>query len=137
MMFTMGLLQIGPSCQGDPASVAGGIGVTAGLLSIGIPIGIWFIAMRPWKPKIRTSYAARFSLWPSLLFSTQLGGPIARQMAGHESRYLTGFGQTLGAVLLLSVVAAPFAFGIGYAIAKGRLPPVAPDSPNQSRPDAE
>ena len=112
---------IASSCESGPAATSRAIGAGAGLFSVGIPIAVWYVAMRPWSPKTRIAYAARFALWPLVLVSTMLGGPLVRLIAGIESRYLPGFAPAAGAVVLISAVAAPFAFGIGYAISTRRL----------------
>ena len=90
------------------------------VLSFLIPFAIWF-ALRPWKPKTQISYAAKFALWPTIIFSWYLGYPVARAIFGVKSRYLQDLDQALPAIILWMVVFAPFAFGIGYFIARKKF----------------
>ena len=79
-----------------------------------MPVALWALTHLTWAPKTRLAYALRFSLWPLILFSTQLGGPIARHMAGHASRYLMGLEQSFAHYVARSVWGAIFVFGICY-----------------------
>ena len=85
-----------------------------------IPFGIWF-ALRSWKPKTRKSYAAKFALWPLIIFSHSLGYPLARAIFGIPSRYSPDLAQAIPAIVLLGLLGSPFAFGIGYLIARKKF----------------
>ena len=90
------------------------------VLSILLPSGIWF-ALHPWKPETRKSYAAKFALWPFIIFSHFLGFPLARAIFGVTSRYLPDLAQALPAMILFGALAAPFAYVIGYLIARKKF----------------
>ena len=85
-----------------------------------IPFGIWFV-LRPWKPKTRKSYAAKFAFWPLIFCSHSLGYPLARAIFGMPSRYSPNLAQAIPAIILLGVLGSPFAFGIGYFIARKKF----------------
>ncbi len=85
-----------------------------------IPFGIWY-ALRYWKPETRKSYAAKFAFWPLIMFSHYLGYPIARAIFGITSRYSPGLDHAIPGVIVIGVLGAPFAFGIGYFIARKKF----------------
>ena len=85
-----------------------------------IPFGIWF-SLRQWKPKTRKSYAAKFAFWPLIFCSHSLGYPLARAIFGMPSRYSPDLAQAIPAIILLGVLGSPFAFGIGYFIARKKF----------------
>tara|TARA_B100000965_G_scaffold355230_1_gene332449 strand:- start:284 stop:604 length:321 start_codon:yes stop_codon:yes gene_type:complete len=92
----------------------------ATFLSFLIPFGIWY-ALRSWKPESRKRYAAKFALWPLIIFSYSLGSPLARAILGITHRYRLDLGESIPAIILLGALGAPFAFGIGYFIARKKF----------------
>ena len=92
----------------------------ATFLSFLIPFGIWY-ALRSWKPETRKSYAAKFALWPFIFFSYELGSPLARAILGITHKYRLDLGESIPAIILLGALGAPFAFGIGYFIARKKF----------------
>lgn len=81
-------------------------GWVSGFLVVGIPVALWWLLLRPWKPRTRLTCAIRFSLWPLVVLS---GLPSTR------------VGKVEG-VLVLFVLTAPIFFGIGWWRGR-RLPP--------------
>ena len=90
-------------------------------LQISIPFMV-FRALRPWRPKTRRSYSLKFSMWPFIFFSHVLGQPIARYIwYGDSGRWGMNFVNSLQGLIGLGVLLAPFAFVIGYFIAKKKF----------------
>lgn len=100
------------------------VGLGAGFLAAAIPCIVWFLRSW-WRPSPR-NYAWRFSLWPLILSSSQLGGPLARWMADIPSRNGGGVADKFLGVFGVSVLLAPFAFGVGYLVSKMVWPEGAP-----------
>ncbi len=90
------------------------------VLSYLIPFGIWF-ALRSWKPETPKSYAAKFAFWPFIIFSHYLGYPIARAIFGIPSGYRPNLALAFPSIILIGVLGAPFAFGIGHLIARKKF----------------
>ncbi len=74
-----------------------------------------------WKPASRKSYAAKFSLWPAIFFSSQLAGPLARTIFGVPGPYTMQLDEALKGVFVLATLPAPIFFGIGYWFARKKL----------------
>ncbi len=103
--------------------IANAVGILAAFFTVGIPLAIWFFGMRKWHTNSRQSFALKISLWPLVIFSSQLGGPIARMIVGlptHPYR-LDVFG-TLQGLIGIAIVTIPVMFGIGYLIAIKKFP---------------
>ena len=96
-----------------------------GLFSVCIQITIPFIvfrALRPWRPKTRWSYSLKFSLWPFIFFSHVLGQPIARYIwFGDSGRWGMNFVNSVQGLIGVSILLAPFAYVIGYFLAKKKF----------------
>ena len=91
------------------------------VLIIAIPATLyWFVY--GWTPTTRMAFALRVACWPIVFLSMMLGGPLSRAISGQESRYLMSLPEALMGVTGLSVILAPIAFGIGYAMGKARFP---------------
>lgn len=89
-------------------------GIISILIGFAVPITLWFLILRPWKPTTRLQYSARFALWPMVILSFNLGGPISRALFGIQSSYLMSMGESLRGLFVLCVVAAPIFFAIGW-----------------------
>jgi hypothetical protein len=96
------------------------VGITSTALSIAIPILLWFLILRPWKPKARWPYAIRFALWPVVVFCFLLGGPVAREIFGVRATYQMTLTQTLTGLLGIWLLTGLLFFGIGW-IRGGKL----------------
>ncbi len=118
----------------DARSQASSIGVLAAVLSIAFPVAIWLLVMRPWRPENRVQYAARFAMWAVVGVSTAFGGPVARALMGHKSRYLMSVGQTLKGSILLVALGGAILFGIGWVRSASRFPPDADGDPGAGGP---
>lgn len=105
------------------------IGNKAGILAILIPAATWLLLHKTWRPSTRVAYAFRFSLWPLIVASSQLGGPLARSLSGIKSRFLMDLPQTLMAVGIVSIILALPFFGVGYLIGARRFPSAAAPPP--------
>ena len=112
------------------AQIAGVFGLFAGLLSIAIPFGLWWVALRRWKPKTCMGYAARCSLWPFVAFSFTLGGPVAREIWGIKSRYSSDLVEGIAGFGGLCMVTMPIVFVVCFLRSGSRFPEKTPeDSP--------
>ena len=76
-------------------------------LMVLIPFLIWWLLSK-WKPTTRKIYALKFAFWPLILLSPPLGA----QMMSDPFSY------RLLALICGSLFFAPFAYAIGYFIAK-------------------
>jgi len=104
------------------ASTASGVGMTAVFLTFFLPVLIWWALRRYWKPKTRRSYALKFSLWPAIIFSSQLAGPLAGVIFfGFYGRYEDRFISALQGVTGLIVLLAPIFFVIGYYVGRKKF----------------
>lgn len=65
-------------------------GITSVLIGIALPVVLWLIILRSWKPTSRLQHSARFALWPMVILSFNLGGPVSRALFGIHSSYLMG-----------------------------------------------
>jgi hypothetical protein len=95
------------------AAIASRIGLMAGIFSVAVPIVLYVVIFRLSPPDNAKSYAIRFGCWPFVFLSNFLGGPLARAVSGHTSRYLADFPSTLMAVLVLGGLLFPVFWGIG------------------------
>jgi len=97
------------------------IGIVAGACSLLLPLSLWFLFIKPWKPATRLAWAAKFATWPGLLVSFQLGAAAGRELFSIRSPYLMdlsgAFQGWLGCTLILGALCIP----IGYAVAPGRF----------------
>lgn len=103
------------------ADIAIGVGLLAATLSLIIPLIFWLLLRRFWKPNSRKSYALKFALWPAIFISFMLGGPLARELLGIQSRYQSDLMGTLMGVSGASILFAPIFFGIGYWLGKKKF----------------
>lgn len=103
------------------ATTASGIGITAVFLMFFLPVLIWWVLRRHWKPKTRRSYALKFAFWPLIIFSSQLAGPLAREIFGISSRYSMDAISAIKGVTALFFLTAPIFFAIGYYIARNKF----------------
>jgi len=103
------------------AEIASIVGMTAVFLMFFLPILIWLLLRRFWTPKTRRGYALKFAFWPLIIFSSQLGGPMARAIFGIPSRYSMDMTSALQGVALLVFLTAPVFWGIGYFIARKKF----------------
>lgn len=103
-----------------PSPTASVIGIFAAILTFGLPLALWATVLRPWRPKSRSSYALRFSLWPLVILFSQLAGPFAREAFGVHSDYRMGAGGTIKGILGLEMLLFPIFYGIGYWLSKNK-----------------
>ncbi len=89
-------------------------GYTSVAIGVAIPLLLRSLVMHKWKPRTRLIYALKFSLWPVIIFTYFLGGPISREIFGIESRYLMDLNQTFKGVIGLSMISTPVFFAIGW-----------------------
>lgn len=92
------------------------IGASAGILTILIPVIMYFILLYWWKPKGKLTYSLRFFFWPFVFFSSQLAGPFTRFVAGIHSEKLMNIDGVLAGATLLAVVVGVIGFLIGFFI---------------------
>lgn len=97
------------------------MGILSITFSILVPIVFWLLIKLLWKPKTRISYAFKFSIWPAIILSSQLGGPIARELTGFNSRHLMDITSTLMGISLISLLTAPIFFAIGYWVSRNKI----------------
>lgn len=102
------------------AAAAGLLSGLAGTFTLAIPYGVWFVLVRPWKPRTRRSFAYRAALWPLVILSSGLAGPLARALTGNSSSFQQGIFESTVGLLGLSVLAAPIAFAVGWAVSARR-----------------
>jgi hypothetical protein len=94
------------------------VGGASGTLAITIPILIWLLVFRTWVPQSRLQYAFRFSLWPAVVLSSQMAGPIARFLFGIDQSLLRGGVDTFVGVIVLSTTLGVICFVIGWMLGK-------------------
>ena len=104
------------------AAIARRIGLLAGVFSVAIPIALYVAIFRLSPPANAKAYAIRHGCWPLVFFSNFLGGPIARAVSGHTSRYLANFPSTLMAVIVLGGLLFPVFWGIGRSRGRKKFP---------------
>lgn len=125
--FLLGLPLTAIAMPGTDAVVAARtVGYLAVALSIAIPLLLWFLGHKMWSPKSKIQYALRATLWPPIIFSYQLGGPMARMLLGIESAYARSLLDTFVGVVMMSILPMALAFSIGWRIGKKKfqnLPP--------------
>lgn len=98
----------------DAAVIVQWHGITSIVLTAGIPLLLWLIILRSWKPQTRLMYSLRFSLWPMIFLSFNLGPAISREIFDIHSTYSHSLEDTLKGFIVLSLVSAPVFFGIGW-----------------------
>ena len=98
----------------EVVAILQGHGITSVVLAVAIPVVLWIVLLRPWKPRTRLMYALRFSLWPMIFWSLNLGPAISRELFEIHGIHARSLGDTLKGVFVLSLVSAPVFFGIGW-----------------------
>jgi hypothetical protein len=93
-------------------------GTLSAILSVAIPLALWVVLHRCWKPKKKYTYAIRFSLWPVILLSSQLAGPLSRAFIGIPSVYSMNIERTAKGLTVIALVLVPVFLGIGWWRAK-------------------
>ena len=104
------------------AAIASRIGLVAGIFSGAVPIALYVVIFRLSPPANAKAYAIRFGCWPLVFLSNFLGGPMARAVTGHTSRYLANFPSTLMAVIVLGGLLFPVFWGIGRGRGRKKFP---------------
>jgi fructose-specific phosphotransferase system IIC component len=104
------------------AAIANRIGLMAGIFAVAVPMVLYLVIFRLSPPANAKAYAIRFGCWPLVFVSYVLGGPLARAVSGHTSRYLSDFPSTLMAVLMLGSLLFPIFWGIGRSRGKKKFP---------------
>jgi len=97
-------------------------GIISAVISITIPILLWLVVMRNWKPQTKLIYALKFAFWPIVILTFSLGGPISREIFGIESRYLMDLGRSIQGLIGLFIITSPIFFAIGYWRGKKMFP---------------
>lgn len=77
--------------------------------------------MRRWIPKTRKMFAFKFSLYPSVLLTSQFASPLTYEIFDMGNMHRMGLIGTFKGVFVLSIVLAPFFYGIGYWISKQKI----------------
>ncbi len=93
------------------------VGTLSSILSIAIPFLLCVIVMR-WKPKTKWLYALKFSLWPAVFLSYILGGPLAQEIVGLNSRYARGLEETLLGYFGVAIVGCVIFYPIGLVLSR-------------------
>ena len=104
------------------AAIASRIGLMAGIFAVAVPMVLYLVIFRLSPPANAKAYAIRFGCWPLVFVSYVLGGPLARAVSGHTSRYLSDVPSTLMAVLMLGSLLFPIFWGIGRSRGKKKFP---------------
>ena len=98
----------------DPAQIASAHGIVSVLIGVAIPIVLWLLLMRNWRPRTKYLYALKFAFWPIVILTFYLGGPISRIIFGIESKYMMDINRTLKGLIGLFIITAPVFFAIGW-----------------------
>lgn len=106
----------------EMVAILQGHGITSVVLAVAIPVVLWIVLLRPWKPKTRLMYALRFSLWPMIFWSLNLGPAISRELFEIHGAHARSLGDTLKGVFVLCLISAPVFFGIGWWRGKNLSP---------------
>jgi hypothetical protein len=122
---------IGRTSDDIACIVAVGVASVVAVLPIAIPLLLWLVALKRWKPKSRAGYATKFSLWPAVF----CGWPLSYTLAG--PLVCSGFPtwevlvETLVVGVGLSVLLAVLFFWVGSWLAGKRFSVGAPtDTPH-------
>lgn len=95
------------------------IGTLSAIAGFVFPVAIWALSRRFWKPKTRLSWALRFALWPTIIFSSQLGGPFVRMLFGLRTPLgRLSFGAACQGLVILGIVLGLLILPVGYLIAR-------------------
>ena len=113
----------------DAASRASQLGIMAGTFAIAIPLVLYFVVFHLSPPTTARAYAFRFGLWPLVVVSYTLGGPLARSFSGIQYRYAMDLPMQIQGVLMLSAFLYPIFWLIGRARSKKRFPQSATETP--------
>lgn len=105
-MMISGMVGLGPE----------GVGIASAVLAIAIPGGIWALSRLLISGATRTARAGRLSLWPTILASAFLGGPLVREAIGHPSRYGMGLGDAVIGIVGVTIFFAPPMFLLGLVL---------------------
>ena len=81
-----------------------------------IPFVIWFFGMQKWTPKTRGSYAFKMSLWPGILLTFKLGGPISGAILGLQRRSQSDFSETLLGLVGIAIFLTPIIYGVVWLL---------------------
>ncbi|NTW54253.1 MAG: hypothetical protein HGB15_05765 [Chlorobaculum sp.] len=106
----------------DIAQIAKLHGIVSVVIAIAIPVILSLVVMRNFKPRTRLLYALKFSFWPIVILTFNLGGPLSREIFGIESRYLMDLSRTIKGLVVLFIITAPIFFAIGYWKARKLFP---------------
>ena len=106
---------------------------TAGLLTIGLPLSLWAVVLRPWRAKSRLTYALRLALWPPVILSFDLGVPLTLHLFGVHATYGKSLGETAVFVGKCSLILGAALFVVGWYRGKGMQRVEAPAGPEAPR----
>lgn len=98
----------------EVVAILQGHGITSVVLAVAIPVVLWIVILRPWKPKTRLMYSLRFSLWPMIFWSNHLGPAISRELFDIHGAHVPSLASTLKGFIVVSLFSAPVFFGIGW-----------------------
>lgn len=96
------------------------VGTLASIAEVVLPVLLWLLFLRPFKPATRLQFAFRASLWPAVILSILLGGPLVRAILNSPSRIGRTVPQTLVVVGGLGLTLGIVAFAVGWFIAENR-----------------
>jgi len=105
------------------AKKASMMGYVSLIIAIGIPILLVLLVMNNWKPQSRLMYSLKFSFWPTVLWTFNLGTPIMNKIFGIDSKYSLNTSEAPYVIIGIFIITAPIFFGIGYWRGKKKFNP--------------
>jgi hypothetical protein len=97
-------------------------GIVSVVIGFGLPFVFWSLLLKNFKPKTRLKYALKFSLWPIIVSTFMLGGPISRELIFRiESSHTISLLETTAGIIGLFIITGPIFFIIGYLKGKKKF----------------
>ena len=106
----------------ETAQIATLHGIVSVVIGFGLPFVFWSLFMKNFKPKTRLKYALKFTLWPIILSTFMLGGPISRELIFRiDSNHNMSLLETTAGIIGLSIITGSIFFVIGYLKGKKKF----------------
>ena len=91
-------------------------GLLSVIIGVFIPLMIWVFGMQKWTPRTRGLYAFKMSLYPIILLTFLLGGPISGAILGLQRPSQMDFSETLEGLVGLAIFLTPITYGVVWLL---------------------
>lgn len=98
----------------DVRKLALGFGILSTILSVLIPVGLYFLLLFWWKPLTKLRFIIRHAFWPLIILSSHLAAPFLSGLYNLEGSYVMSPKAAISGVILLSVIGAIIGIFIGW-----------------------